>query len=107
MWVCVRGRQPPRLKGLINKVICHLEPPVVHSHVVFHSRCDSRPIHGMQGMPIHFDQPSMEPYNFTMPRENMKFSQFGQMGCVKNMFLHPFYVDHLKPIEIPRKKVQF
>ena len=33
---------------------------------------------GTDGRPIHLDQPSTLPYNFTLPRADMKYSQFGR-----------------------------
>jgi len=49
-----------------------------------------------KGWPIHLDQPSTEPYNFTKPRKNMKFSQFGQdeiLAPILSQIKNGFFVE--------------
>jgi len=49
-----------------------------------------------KGWPIHLDPPSMEPYNFTKPRENMMFSQFGQdriLAPILSQIKNGFFVE--------------
>lgn len=51
---------------------------------------------GGKGKPIHFDPPSMEPYNFTKPRKNMKFSQCGQdeiLAPILSQIKNGFFVE--------------